>query len=52
MLFRSYRTFRTDRVAAAEARGERYPGRRSDWLRAWRKLMEQQQSSPFTPDKN
>jgi len=30
----AYRTFRTDRVAAAESRGERYPGRRSDWLRA------------------
>nr|WP_154745171.1 YafY family protein [Pseudomonas karstica] len=48
----AYRTFRTDRIAAAGAQGERYPGRRSDWLRAWRKLMEQNESGPFTPDKN
>lgn len=48
----AYRTFRTDRIAAASEQGERYPGRRSDWLRAWRKLMEQNESAPFTPDKN
>lgn len=48
----AYRTFRTDRVAAARLQGERYPGRRSDWLRGWRKLMEQNESGPFTPDKN
>ncbi|SDU93767.1 Predicted DNA-binding transcriptional regulator YafY, contains an HTH and WYL domains [Pseudomonas mucidolens] len=49
----AYRTFRTDRIAAAAEHGERYPGRRSDWLREWRKLMEQQnESAPFTPDKN
>jgi Predicted transcriptional regulator len=48
----AYRTFRTDRVASAEVVGECYPGRRSDWLRAWRKLMEQNESGPFTPDKN
>ncbi|RUP98000.1 transcriptional regulator, partial [Corynebacterium pseudodiphtheriticum] len=29
-----------------------YPGRRSDLLRGWRKLMEQQASAPFTPDKS
>ncbi len=48
----TYRTFRTDRVAAADARGERYPGRRSDLLRGWRTLMEQNESGPFTPDKS
>jgi predicted DNA-binding transcriptional regulator YafY len=48
----AYRTFRTDRVAAASAQGERYPGRRGDWLRAWRKLLEENESELFTPDKN
>lgn len=48
----AYRTFRTDRVAAAEVQETRYPGRRSDLLRAWRKVMEQNESAPFTPDKN
>lgn len=48
----AYRTFRTDRIAAANEQGERYPGRRSDLLRAWRKLMQLDEAERFTPDKN
>lgn len=48
----AYRTFRTDRIAVASEQGERYPGRRSDWLRAWRKLMQLDEAGRFTPDKN
>ncbi|MGE8353171.1 MAG: helix-turn-helix transcriptional regulator [Pseudomonas protegens] len=47
-----YRTFRTDRIAAAQEQGQAYPGRRSDWLRAWRKgLQGDEQGSQFTPDR-
>nr|WP_218169444.1 YafY family protein [Pseudomonas gingeri] len=48
-----YRTFRTDRIAAAREQGERYPGRRSDLLRAWLKTHEPaDKSGRFTPDRN
>lgn len=47
-----YRTFRTDRIAAAQELGERYPGRRSDLLRAWRKAMQLDEAGRFTPDMN
>lgn len=48
-----YRTFRTDRIAAAREQGERYPGWRSDLLRGWHQACEQMQRfQPFTPDKN
>lgn len=47
----AYRTFRTDRVAAATEPGEPYPGRRSDWLRAWRKQMQEEEAGRFTPHK-
>lgn len=46
-----YRTFRTDRVAAALELDETYPGRRSDWLRGWRKRMQSEEAKRFTPDK-
>ncbi len=46
-----YRTFRTDRVAAAQEQGEAYPGRRSDWLRTWRKGLQSEEGQRFTPDK-
>jgi predicted DNA-binding transcriptional regulator YafY len=48
----AYRTFRTDRIAVACEQGECYPGRRSDLLRAWRKLMQLDEAGRFTPDKN
>ncbi|RON10171.1 transcriptional regulator [Pseudomonas brassicacearum] len=48
----AFRTFRTDRIAAARELGERYPGRRSDLLRAWRKAMQLDEAGRFTPDKN
>lgn len=47
-----YRTFRTDRIVAVSQQGERYPGRRSDLLRTWRKLMQLDEAGRFTPDKN
>jgi predicted DNA-binding transcriptional regulator YafY len=31
-----YRTFRTDRIARCQVTGERYPGKRTTLLRAWR----------------
>nr|WP_256667408.1 YafY family protein [Pseudomonas sp. Fl5BN2] len=46
-----YRTFRTDRIAAAEEQDVAYPGRRSDWLRAWRKRMQGDAGGRFTADK-
>jgi predicted DNA-binding transcriptional regulator YafY len=48
----AYRTFRTDRIAAATEQGERYPGRRSDLLRDWFALMKLDETGRFTPDKN
>ncbi|MBK5541056.1 YafY family transcriptional regulator [Pseudomonas sp. TH05] len=48
----AYRTFRTDRILAVSARGEVYPGRRSDLLRTWRTLMQLDEHGRFTPDKN
>ena len=48
----AYRTFRTDRISAANEQGERYPGRRSDLLRTWRKQMQLDEAGRFTPDKN
>ncbi|MCJ8203669.1 YafY family protein [Pseudomonas sp. RGM2987] len=48
----AYRTFRTDRIGSAIEQGERYPGRRSDLLRAWFKLMQLDETGRFTPDKN
>jgi predicted DNA-binding transcriptional regulator YafY len=48
----AYRTFRTDRILAANEQGERYPGRRSDLLRVWRKQMQLDDAMRFTPDKN
>ncbi|MCP1445728.1 putative DNA-binding transcriptional regulator YafY [Pseudomonas sp. GGS8] len=48
----AYRTFRTDRISAASEQGERYPGRRSDLLRTWRKQMQLDETGRFTPDKN
>lgn len=48
----AYRTFRTDRISAASAQGERYPGRRSDLLRTWREQMKLDESGRFTADKN
>ncbi|WP_347900439.1 YafY family protein [Pseudomonas purpurea] len=48
----AYRTFRTDRIAAANVQGERYPGRRSDLLRTWHTLMQLDEAGRFTPDKN
>jgi predicted DNA-binding transcriptional regulator YafY len=48
----AYRTFRTDRIASAAVQGERYPGRRSDLLRAWFALMNLDEAGRFTPDKN
>ncbi|RXU65746.1 transcriptional regulator [Pseudomonas protegens] len=46
-----YRTFRTDRIAAAQEQGELYPGRRSDWLRAWRKRLQSDEQGRFTADR-
>ncbi|WP_248805321.1 helix-turn-helix transcriptional regulator [Pseudomonas sp. MWU13-2100] len=51
-LRQALRTFRTDRIATAREQGERYPGRRSDLLRQWRKLFDQDEHERFTPDKN
>jgi predicted DNA-binding transcriptional regulator YafY len=48
----AFRTFRTDRISAANEQGERYPGRRSDLLRVWRKQMQLDEAGRFTPDKN
>ena len=48
----AYRTFRTDRISAANEQGERYPERRSDLLRTWRKQMQLDEAGRFTPDKN
>ncbi|WP_085586034.1 MULTISPECIES: YafY family protein [unclassified Pseudomonas] len=48
----AYRTFRTDRIAAATAADGRYPGRRSDLLRTWQQQMQQDETRRFTPDKN
>lgn len=48
----AYRTFRTDRIAAASLQGERYPGRRSDLLRTWQRQMQLDDNGRFTPDKN
>lgn len=45
-----YRTFRTDRIAAAREQGEAYPGRRSDWLRTWRKRLQGEDRPRFTAD--
>jgi predicted DNA-binding transcriptional regulator YafY len=45
-----YRHFRTDRIAAADAK-ERYPGRRSALLRAWRAELAGDAAGRFTPDK-
>ncbi|QEN86977.1 YafY family transcriptional regulator [Labrys sp. KNU-23] len=36
-----FRHFRTDRIAAASEIGERYPGRRSQLVKAWRAVMDQ-----------
>ncbi|AIC19937.1 MULTISPECIES: helix-turn-helix transcriptional regulator [Pseudomonas] len=47
-----FRTFRTDRIAAASEQGQRYPGRRSDLLRTWRQRMQLDDAGRFTPDKN
>ncbi len=48
----AYRTFRTDRIAAASLQGERYPGRRSDLLRIWQRQMQLDENGRFTPDRN
>jgi len=48
----AYRTFRTDRIAAASLQGERYPGRRSELLRTWQRLMQLDENGRFTPDRN
>ncbi|NWA28024.1 YafY family transcriptional regulator [Pseudomonas gingeri] len=48
-----YRTFRTDRIAAASAPGECYPGHRSALLRDWlKRCHEDEQTEGFTPDRN
>lgn len=36
-----FRHFRTDRIAAASEIGERYPGRRSQLVKAWRAVMDE-----------
>ena len=36
-----FRHFRTDRIAAASEIGERYPGRRSQLVKAWRATMDE-----------
>ncbi len=40
-LRQDFRHFRTDRIAAATETGERYPGRRSQLVKAWRALMDE-----------
>jgi predicted DNA-binding transcriptional regulator YafY len=51
-LRQGYRTFRTDRITSAHKTDERYPGRRSVLLRAWRAQMNPDEGDPFTPDRN
>jgi predicted DNA-binding transcriptional regulator YafY len=48
----AYRTFRTDRIDAANDIGARYPGRRSALLLKWRNQMKREEAGDFTPDKN
>lgn len=40
-LRQDFRHFRTDRIAAASEIGERYPGRRSQLVKAWRAVMDE-----------
>lgn len=51
-LRRDYRTFRTDRIAAADPVDQRYPGRRSALLKVWRTRANIDENGRFTPDKN
>jgi predicted DNA-binding transcriptional regulator YafY len=48
----AYRTFRTDRIAAAREINERYPGRRAVLLKAWRAQMGLDETGRLTPDRN
>lgn len=47
-----YRTFRTDRIAAARETGDRYPGRRNILLRGWLAQMNLDEKGRFLPDRN
>ncbi len=47
---RAYRTFRTDRISAAEPLAERYAGRRSTLLKAWRDAMADGGAGSFVTD--
>lgn len=48
----AYRTFRTDRIAAAREASDRYPGRRSVLLKTWRAQMNLDETGQFSPDRN
>jgi predicted DNA-binding transcriptional regulator YafY len=47
----AYRTFRTDRISAAEETGERYKARRAQLMRGWRAQMNLDETERFTPDR-
>jgi predicted DNA-binding transcriptional regulator YafY len=47
----AYRTFRTDRITAAEETGERYRERRAQLMRGWRAQMNLDETERFTPDR-
>ena len=47
----AYRTFRTDRISAAEEPGERYKARRAQLMRGWRAQMNLDETERFTPDR-
>lgn len=46
----AFRTFRTDRIAAADDLGTRYPGRRAALLKAWLAQPGQSSGQAFAPD--
>ena len=47
----AYRTFRTDRISAAEETAERYKARRAQLMRGWRAQMNLDETERFTPDR-